>query len=471
AWLRAAAKSTVPAATSMTHYYRQRRSIFGGLILILIGVICLLYEYHPEMEIGRLFTHYWPLLLILWGIARLFDHLLATRTGEARPPGISGGEIALIVLLLLVVASIAGFDWARKNNPGIDFGMGNPFEHSYDWNSSLPVVPAKPNEVISISTVRGDISVHPGNDSQLHVSVHKTASASDEKDARQAADKVQVKVTPTDNGYQIQPQISGDEGPEVRVDLDIELPNHATINAQTSHGDIAIAQMTGPVTINSKSGDLNVHDISGDVDANLSHGDARFNNIKGNVRLTGHGGEINFSGITGDATMEGDFFGPIRAGNVSKTTRYTSSRTNLTIAHLSGQLEMDSGDLSISNVPGSVQLSTANKDVTLDGVIGRIDLTDKRGDIQLTLPHPPHDDVLIADESGSISITLPSQSNFEISAVSRKGDIENDFESAGLKSSNSGDTTVVQGIYGARGPRITLSTTYGTISIHKSNQK
>jgi DUF4097 and DUF4098 domain-containing protein YvlB len=282
---------------------------------------------------------------------------------------------------------------------------------------------------------------------------------------------VRVKVTPTDDGYQIQPQISGDEGSHVRVDLDIELPNHATINAQTSHGDITIAQISGPVRINSKSGDLNIHDISGDIDASLAHGDARFDNIKGNVRLTGHGGEINLSGITGDAIMEGDFFGPIRVGNVSKNTRYTSSRTNLTTAHLSGQLEMDSADLSVSNVQGSIQLSTANKDVTLDGVVGRIDLTDKRGDIQVTLPRPPHDDVLIADESGSISITLPAQSNFEVSAVSRKGDIENDFESAGLKSSNTGDTTVVQGTYGTRGPRITLNTTYGTISIHKSSQK
>jgi len=455
----------------MTYYYQRRRSVFGGLLLILIGVLFLLYEYHPEMEIGRLFTHYWPLLLILWGVARLFDYLFASRSGQPGPPAISGGEVALIVLLLIAVAALAGFDWARKNNPGIDFGMGDMFEHPYDWKSSLPVVPAKPNEVISISTLRGDISVHPGNDSQLHVSVRKTASASDENEARQAADKVQVKVTPTGNGYEIQPQVSGDEGSDVRVDLDIELPNHATISAQTRHGDITVAQMTGPVTIHSKSGDLNIHDISGDIDADLAHGDARLDNIKGNVRLTGHGGEINLSGITGDATMEGDFFGPIRANNVSKTTRYTSSRTNLTIAHLSGQLEMDSGDLSISEVPGSVQLSTANKDVTLDGVAGRIDLTDKRGDIQVTLPHPPHDDVLIADESGTISVTLPAQSNFEVSAVSRKGDIENDFESAGLKSSNTGDTTVLQGTYGSHGPRITLSTTYGTISIHKSNQK
>ncbi|HVB35851.1 MAG TPA: DUF4097 family beta strand repeat-containing protein [Candidatus Acidoferrales bacterium] len=453
----------------MTYYYQRRRSVFGGLLFILIGVVFLLYEYHPEMEIGRLFTHYWPLLLILWGVARLFDYLFASRSGQPGPAAISGGEVALIVLLLLAVAALAGFDWARKNNPGIDFDMGNMFEHSYDWNSSLPVVPAKPDEVTSISTVRGNISVHPGNDSQLHVSVQKTASASDRNEARRAADKVQVQVTPTSNGYQIQPQTSGDEGADVRVDLDVQLPHQATINAQTSHGDISIAQITGPVTINSKSGDLNIHDISGDVDANLAHGDARINNIKGNVRLTGHGSEINLSDITGDATMEGDFYGPIRASNVSKTTRYTSSRTNLTLAHLAGQLDMDSGDLSISNVPGGIQLSTANKDITLENVAGRIDVTDKRGDIQVTFAHPLHDDLRIADESGNIDITLPAQSNFEISAVSRNGNIENDFESSGLKSSNTGDTTVLQGVYGARGPRITLSTTYGTVSIHKSH--
>ncbi|MHB8541337.1 MAG: DUF4097 family beta strand repeat-containing protein [Candidatus Acidiferrales bacterium] len=452
----------------MTYYYQRRRSVFGGLILILIGVIFLLYEYHPEIEIGRLFTHYWPLLLILWGVARLFDHLYASRSGEAGPPAISGGEVALIVLLLLAVASLAGFDWARKHNPGIDFDMGNMFEHSYSFNSSLPVVPAKPNEVISISTVRGNISVHPGNDSQLHVTVNKTASASDKTQARDSAGKVNVKITSTSNGYQIQPQISSDEASDVKVDLDVRLPSQATINAQTEHGDITIAQMTGPITVNSKSGDLNIHDVSGDVDAVMSHGDAHINNIKGNIRVTGHGGELDLSAITGDATIDGDFYGPIRASNVSKTTRYTSSLTNLTLTHLSGQLEMDSGNLSVSGVPAGIQLSTANKDITLENVAGRVDLTDKRGDIQVAFAHLPHDDVRIADESGNIDVTLPGQSSFEISAVSRKGDIQNDFESSGLKSSNSGDTTVVQGTYGSRGPRITLSTTYGTISIHKS---
>jgi len=452
----------------MTYYYHRRRSVFSGVILILIGVLFLLYEYHPEIQIGRLFLHYWPLLLILWGVARLFDHLVASRAGETGPPAISGGEVALIVLLLVAVASIAGVDWARKHNPGIDFGMGNIFEHSYHWSSSLPAVPAKPNEVISISTVRGNISVRPGSDSELHVAVRKTARASDEANARNRADNVRVQVTPTSNGYQIQPQISGGADSSVKVDLDVELPSQSRITAQTSHGSITISKMDGPVSINCQSGDLNIHDISGDVNASMAHGDARIGNIKGNVSLNGHGGELDLSGITGDATIDGDFYGPVRARNVAQTTRYTSSLTNLTLAQLSGQLEMDSGNMTVSGVQGSLALTTANKDITLTGVAGRIDLTDKRGDIHVTFAHPPHDDLRVADESGNIDVTLPAQSSFEISAVSRNGEIQNDFSASGVKSTNTGNMTVVQGAYGARGPRVKLSTTYGTVSIHKS---
>ncbi|MFZ0461843.1 MAG: DUF4097 family beta strand repeat-containing protein [Candidatus Acidiferrales bacterium] len=452
----------------MTYYYQRRRSIFGGLILIIIGVIFLLYEFHPEIPIGHLFNRYWPLLLIIWGVAHLIDHLLATRSGEPRPSAISGGEIALVIILLLVVAGITGYDWARRHNPDIDFGMGDIFEHSYDWTNDLPVVPAKADEVISIVTQRGSITVNPSSDSEIHVSVHKSANGSNENDARGLADKVRVTVTSTSDGYQIQPQVSGGETPDVRVDLDIRLPARSNITAETTHGDITVAQLNGPVTIHSQSGDLDIHDITGDVTAEMAHGDVHANNIKGNVRLTGGGGEVDLSGISGDATVEGDFYGPIRAQNVAKTMRYTSSLTSLTLAHLTGQLEMDSGDLTISNQPGGVQLRTSNKDVTLQDVGGRIDLSDQRGDVEVTFKQQPQDEILIADQSGNIDLTLPAQSNFEISAVSRNGEIDNDFGSSGVKSSNNGDTTVLQGVYGTHGPRITLNTTYGTISIHKA---
>ncbi|HEV2488571.1 MAG TPA: DUF4097 family beta strand repeat-containing protein [Candidatus Acidoferrales bacterium] len=453
----------------MSPYYRQRRSIFSGLLLILVGILFLLSEYRPEWDLWNFFYHYWPLLLILLGVAKIFDHLMATRTGEVRPPAITGGEIALIVVLFFVVGGIVAVHRVRQQLPdmGIDVNMGDMFEHPYDWTTALPVESARPNEMISISTLRGNISVHPSADAKLHVIVHKTASASDESEARKRGDAVNVVVTPTSNGYQIQPQESGDQASRVRVDLEVQLPAQSSITAQAAKGNITVIQMNGPLTVNSKSGDLDIHDVSGDVSADMSHGDARLTNVKGNVRLNGSGGELDLTQISGDVTINGEFFGPIRARNVAKTTRYTSSRTNLMLEHLSGQLELDSGDLTVTDLPGSLQLTTSNKDITLENVGGHMDVTSRRGDISVRFPTPPREDVRITDESGNIDVTLPAQSNFDISAVSRSGEIENDFQGPALKVTTTGNTKVLQGTFGARGPHLTLNNTYGTISIRK----
>ncbi|MGB6484045.1 MAG: DUF4097 family beta strand repeat-containing protein [Candidatus Acidiferrales bacterium] len=457
----------------MAYYYYRRRSIFGGLILILIGAVLLIHQFHPEIGIGPVFERYWPLLLILWGVALLIDYLFSSHLGGTRAPVVAGSEVALIVVLLVVVAGLAGLDWAHRHNSdfGWDWGMDNMFDHPYTWKSDLPAVPAKPNAPVSIVTDRGDITISATNDSQLHVSVDKVARAASEDEAKKNADNVRIEIAPAGDGYLIQSQktnVRGFEDSNVQTDLDILLPAQSAITARTAHGDIKLAGTNGPVTITSQSGDLDLHDVTGDVAATLTHGDAHIDTVKGNVRLDGNGGEVDVSNVTGDVTMQGDFYGPIRAHDIHQTVRYTSSRSNLTLGQLSGEMEMDSGDLSVSDVNGSFTLTTENKDVTLDNINGRIDLTDTHGDISLHFAQVPRDDVRIADESGNIDITIPAHSNFTISAISRNGDIENDFEASGLKSSTSGETTILEGSYGNQGPRITLSTTYGTISIHRA---
>jgi DUF4097 and DUF4098 domain-containing protein YvlB len=453
----------------MSPYYPPRRSIFSGVLLILIGSLFLYAEYRPDLDLWNLFFQYWPLLLILLGLAKLFDHFMATRTGEGRSPLITGGEVALIVILLILAGGVIAVHRVKQQFPnmGIDMGMNDMFDHPYDWTSVLPAEPAKPNEAISISTARGNISVHPSEDAKLHVIVHKTATAPSESDARKRADAVNVVVTPTSNGYQIQPHVSGDQSSRVRVDLEVQSPAQATISAQASRGNITVIQMTGPLTLNAKNGNLDIHDITGDINADISHGDSRLMNIKGNVRLDGAGGEVDLGDISGDATIDGDFFGPIRVRNVSKTTRYNSSRTNLTLGKLSGQLELDSRSLSATDLPGSFELVTSDKDISLDNVAGHIEVTNRRGDISIRFPSPPREDIRITGESGNITLTMPAKSTFSLSAVSRSGEIENDFQGPGLKVTTTGNTKVLQGSYGSQGPHIALNNTYGTIFIRK----
>lgn len=453
----------------MTTAFRQRRSIFTGLLLILLGVLFLISELRPGWDLWEFFYRYWPLLLVLLGIAKIFDHLTATRTGEARPPAITGGEIALIIVAFFAIAGIVAFHKAKRqlSDIGIDVDMGDAFEHSYDWTTALPVESASPNQPVSISTGRGNITVHPSADDKLHVIAHKTVSAPDETEAHKRADAVTVAVTPAAGGYQIQPQVSGEQSSQVRVDLEVQLPSQSSITAQTSRGNVTVTQMTGPVTVASKNGDLELHDVTGNVSADMSHGNARLMNVKGNVRMTGGGGELDLSQISGDVTINGEFYGPIRLRNVPKTTRFTSSHTNLTLDHLTGELVLDSGDLNVTDLPGNILLTTANKDITLDNITGQMDVTGRRGDITVRFSAPPRQDVRITDDSANIDVTLPAQSSFDISAVSRSGEIENDFQGPALKVTTTGDTQVLQGTYGSHGPHITLNNTYGTISIRK----
>jgi DUF4097 and DUF4098 domain-containing protein YvlB len=132
-------------------------------------------------------------------------------------------------------------------------------------------------------------------------------------------------------------------------------------------------------------------------------------------------------------------------------------------------MEMDSGNMTVTDLPGSIQLSTTNKDVTLDNVAGRIDITDRRGDIQARFPKPPKNEIRISDESGNITLTLPANSNFDITAVSRSGEIQSDFQGPNLHAVNSENSSTLSGSFGSRGPRITLGTTYGTITIRKAH--
>ncbi len=446
----------------------QRSSIFGGVLLIAVGVLFLMHSFVPGFEIGRLFSRYWPLLLILWGIAKLYDHTAAQRAGEPKPGLLTGGDVGLIFLVLVLVgAAVASNRIHSAGGRSIFFGPGDWFGFAKTVSASqeLPAQPIKPGALVSISTGHGNITVHPGEGDELRVVLNKSATASSEKEAQRRLDAATAVIHEVAGGYEVRPQ--ADEG-SVRVDLELQVPKQVSINARTDHGDISISDLTGPITASSQKGSVEIHGTQGDVDVELQHGDARITTVQGNLRLSGHGNEVEIDEIAGDASIEGEFYGPVRVRNVAKTTRFTSARTDLTIVQLTGQLECDSSSMEISDVAGSLNLATKERDLTLENIAGRIHVVARHGDIQVRFQQPPRDEVEITNDSGRIDVSLPSKSSFEISASSHSGHIENDFEAPTLKAVDEHNVSKLDGQYGPHGPKITLATSYGSISLRKS---
>ena len=75
--------SVPPPIPNPNYYAPRRRSIFGPIVLITIGVVFLLVNagFVTFRSAVRLFAEYWPLLLIIWGVLRLIEYLRARQEG------------------------------------------------------------------------------------------------------------------------------------------------------------------------------------------------------------------------------------------------------------------------------------------------------------------------------------------------------------------------------------------------------
>src|SRR5215467_14066492 len=137
------------SSPTQTPYYRPRpRSIVGPLVLITIGVLFLLRTTGviSFQSFRGWMVHYWPLLLIIWGVAKLLEHIWARQRGEPTPR-LGGGAITFLVFFILcsmtfskangVNWGIVMRDWGVDDWP-LDWNLGNSYDFTQDLAQALP---------------------------------------------------------------------------------------------------------------------------------------------------------------------------------------------------------------------------------------------------------------------------------------------------------------------------------------------
>ncbi len=448
----------------MTNGKPRRRSVFSGLLLILVGVVLLMQNLRGDMRFLYLLRDWWPLLFILWGLAKLYDNLMARRTGQSPPRTVTGGEILLVFLIVAVVGSVYANRWIPGRIEIDDSGFEWFGSTSYSFNEDIPAKAVAADARISIRTDRGDISVHAEDAAEIRVLVKKTVHAGDEGDAQNRAKQVNVVVRDAGGGYEVTTE---NQGGRISVNLEVHVPKRATITAETSRGAIQVSGIQGSVTVETRRGGIEVRDSGADVSAQTDRGDVHIVGAKGNVKLSGRGGQVEIVDVKGEAAIQGEFFGPIRVEKVAKGTHFVSRRTDLTVSELAGRIETGSGRLEISDAPGNLTLTTSRYDVVLENVAGRIHIENHDGNIELRFPQAPKDSIDVVNRSGNIEITLPAKASFEIQATSRSGEIDSDFEELSKQEKAAGNHSTLSAKIGAKGPTINLQTSYGTIRLRK----
>ncbi len=453
----------------MAYSRTGRSSIFSGLVLISVGLLLLLHNYHG-LEIDSLLYHWWPLLLIFWGAIKLYERTAGARASDPAASRVTAGEILLVVGLLTFLGIVVAVDFAKSRiTGGGDEWIFSGDSHDYDLDVAPKTVP--PIARISIRNGHGGVSVRGADSTEIRVSGKKSVKAWSDGDADRLAQKANVQIVQNGDGYEIVTPGFETASSRVAMNLEVVVPQKASLTVRDERGDVTVSDLLTGISVTAQHGDVEVRDTAGDVNIDMHRGDVKVTNTKGDIKISGKGGEVDVVGASGGLTLDGEFYGPIRAEKVLKGVRFISQRTDLTLTQLTGHMEAGSGNLEIADAPGNLTLRTNSYDVNVENPGGKVRIDNRNGNVTVRYSAAPKEDIEITNSSAGIDLSLPDSSSFDLVADCRSCSIDSEFSGSGLKQTGGDSGSAhVEGKYGSgRGPKITLKTTYHSISIHKTS--
>lgn len=450
----------------------RRRSLAGPIILIVIGLIFLLKNLGVPVPVFELFAKYWPLLLVLAGLVKIAEHYAAQRSGSPEPR-LGGGVVFLLVLLVLMGASASGvyhnrnkINWGEvREEVQMDDDFMHLFGSTYTFDGELQQ-PIGNATTLKINGDRGNVTVTNWDQPNVKVVWHKRLFASNENESRQvdASTNPQVNVEGSVLNVNVNTQGAGPKG--VANDVEIFAPNKLTLDVSSRRGDVSLTSRMGDIRLDLGRGDATLDDITGNLQANVRRGSLRATKVNGNVNIDGRLDDVVLSDVTGGAVLRGDFFGDVRLSKIAKGVKFNSSRTDMEIAKIDGDLDLDTGNLRATQVAGPVTVTTRAKDIQFSGITGDLRVNNDAGDITVEAAHnAPLGNLEISCRRGDIAVSLPEKASFQLTATTRRGDVNSDFGE--VKVNNTDGTSTANGTVAKGGPRVTINSDTGDIRVTK----
>ncbi len=187
-----AAAGSHAAAVSLAALHRRATGAdhLGGLFLA--------HNLGWRFPVWHWFGHWWPLLLIVWGVVVLLERMRNDGAGcRSRGRGIGAGGIMLLILIVVLGVSAhhtSDFNWSgvRDQMQMDDDDMGSIFggtaytfedtlEHPFPAHGSLRVV-----------CDRGALNISPSDGDTIRVVVHKKLYAAESEGCRQVQRRYQA---------------------------------------------------------------------------------------------------------------------------------------------------------------------------------------------------------------------------------------------------------------------------------------
>lgn len=447
---------------------RHRRSFAGPLVLIILGVVFLLGNLHmlAWYRIAVWFSHYWPVLLIVWGVIKLIEHYQAQREG-ARASGIGAGGILLIVLIVvfgLVSTQVARLNWSGlKDNFNFNDGdFDNIFGETYNFNDHLEQNFAA-GASLKVIDNHGAVSVHPSDDNNVTVVVRKRVGADNQDYANKYDSETKPTITTIGGLVTVDAKSEAAGDHPVETDLDISVPRKAPVSIISRRGDINVVDRDANVDVSSQHADTSIENVSGNVKITQDRGSLKIEQITGDVHVDGRLDEVSVSDVKGSAQMDGEFQESVKLERISKSVGFKSSRTDMEFSRIDGSLELDSDDLHADALTGPLHLLTRSKNVRLEDVSGDVRLQDDNGTVEVGMRNLGN--VQIDNRNGDIQVSLPEKAGFRVDARTREGEISSEFPE--IKINNDEHEARANGVVGNGAAHIVVNNEHEGIEFRK----
>lgn len=304
---------------------RQRSSLVGPLILIVIGALFLGHTIWPDFSVADFIGRYWPVLLIVWGALQLAEVTVRFARNAPLPTNAIGGGswclICVICLFGLTFHEVRRPDtWWRR--AGFEGGM-EMFGDAHDYDLNPLKQPASKTVKVVIDNFRGDARITGADAMEVTVAGHKTIRAFDEGEADRSNRATQVEMVREGDTLVIrcnQNKASGHS--QISTNLQITVPRGASIEASGRNGDFDIADLAGNVDIVSENAGVRIQNVDGNVKVDTRRSDViRCTGVKGSVELKGRGSDVELEKIAGQVSVLGSYSGNVVMRDLAKAAR------------------------------------------------------------------------------------------------------------------------------------------------------
>jgi hypothetical protein len=451
----------------------RRRSFAGPLVLIILGLVFLLGNLHliSWMRLGTLYAHYWPLLLILWGVIKLVEYQQAQRDGvPTRGIGFGGACLVIFIVvfgLMATQASRVHWDEFRNNINIDDSDLDNIFGETFNYDDHLEQAIPPAITTLRVNNDHGAVRVTPSDDNKITVTVRKKVGADGQSDADKYNAGTKPVITSTGTLLTLDARTQAAGNHSVQTDLDISIPRKMALQITSRHGEVSVTGRDGQVEINNQHGEVSVEDVTGNVSLTIERSSAKVEQITGDVHIDGRLNEVSVTDIKGSAQFDGEFQESVKLARITKSVAFKSSRTDLEFSRIDGDLDLDSDDLHADQITGPLHLTTRSKEIRLEDVSGDVRVQNEHGGIEVSMRSLGN--VQIDSRNGDINLSVPDKAGFHLDAQTRGGEIQSDFSE--LKIDNNEHEAKATGTVGNGSSHIVLNNEHDGIEIRKTSPK